>query len=69
MYLFKMEVDSSEGALTVILAAENEEQAFEEMDQHVERHFLYPPELKEVAIVEKKRITAGVAYVIETRKD
>lgn len=43
MYLFKMEVDSSEGALTVILAAENEEQAFEEMDQHVERHFLYPP--------------------------
>ncbi|MCC3381493.1 DUF3906 family protein [Paenibacillus farraposensis] len=68
MYLFKIEVDSSEGALTVILAAENEEQAFKEIDQHVERHFLYPPKLNEVAIVEKKRISAGTAYVIETRK-
>lgn len=53
MYLFKIEVDSSEGALTVILAAENEEQAFEEIEQHVERHFLFPPKLNEVAIVEK----------------
>jgi hypothetical protein len=68
MYLFKMEVDSSEGALTVILAAENEEQAFLAVDEHVERHFLYPPKLNEVAIVEKKRITSGAAYVIETRK-
>lgn len=54
MYLFKIEVDSSEGALTVILVAENEEQAFQAVDQHVERHFLYPPKLNEVAIVEKK---------------
>ncbi|MBE0342802.1 DUF3906 family protein [Paenibacillus sp. 28ISP30-2] len=67
MYLFKIEVDSSEGALTVILVAEHEEQAFQAVDQHVARHFLYPPKLNEVAIVEKKRITSGTAYVMETR--
>lgn len=66
MYLYRMEVLSDQGKLVVITAAEDEEKAFHAVDEHVERHFLAMPDIREVTLLEKKRLTPGTAYVIET---
>ncbi|QCT03486.1 hypothetical protein E6C60_2774 [Paenibacillus algicola] len=62
-----MEVLCDQGSFVVITAAENEENAFLAVDEHLERHFLTVPDIQEVTMVEKKRITPGAAYVIEAK--
>lgn len=68
MYLYRLEVECDLGKLVVITAAEDEEKAFQAVDEHVERHFLAMPDIREVSLLEKKRISPGAAYVIETEK-
>ncbi|WP_106766320.1 DUF3906 family protein [Paenibacillus faecalis] len=67
MYLYRLEVECSKGKLTVITAAEDEEKAFRAVDEHMERHFLTMPDIHEVTLLEKKRISPGTAYVIDMK--
>ncbi|CAM2959915.1 DUF3906 domain-containing protein [Paenibacillus sediminis] len=67
MLLYRIEVDTDKGFLTLIVAAETDEQAFSSVEEHVERHFLSVPQLKEISIVEKKRLNPGSGYLIETK--
>ncbi|MGG6313443.1 DUF3906 family protein [Paenibacillus macerans] len=66
MYLYRLESETSAGPLAIVIAAEGEERAFAAAEEHLQRHFLPAPEVIELTIVEKKRITPGVGYVIAT---
>ncbi|WP_018750476.1 DUF3906 family protein [Paenibacillus sanguinis] len=67
MYLYRLEAETSAGWLAIVIAAEGEEQAFAAAEEHMQRHFLPTPEVLELTIVEKKRITLGAGYVIRTQ--
>ncbi len=63
LYHFTVLVDNKE--LPVIVAAENDEQAFKRAEIEVEKSFLKFPEIKEVVLLERKKITSGgTAFVI-----
>lgn len=64
MYLYRLDAETSEGMLALVLVAEGEEQAFTAAEEHIERHFLPAPSIGEISIVEKKRITPGTGYII-----
>ncbi|MVO98511.1 DUF3906 family protein [Paenibacillus lutrae] len=66
MFLYKIEMELQEGLSYLIVAADSDEKAFEAVEGHLIRHFTVAPEVKEAAIVEKKRLNSGAGYVIET---
>lgn len=65
MYLYRLEAETSAGALAVVIVAEGEEQAFAAAEEHLQRHFLPAPAVAELTIVEKKRIAPGAGYVVQ----
>ena len=65
MDLYRLEVQTDQGKLVVISAAEDETKAFEAVDEHIERHFLSAPVIHEVTLLEKKRITSGASFIID----
>ncbi|ADK04137.1 TPA: DUF3906 family protein [Bacillus cereus biovar anthracis] len=48
----------------VVVVAESEEQAFKMAEIELEKHFLPLPEVKEIALFEKKKIRKSAAFVI-----
>lgn len=66
MFVYKVEVSLSDGNVSVIVLAETDEAAFGYVESHLVRHFVRMPEVREIAIVEKKRAEKGSGYVIET---
>lgn len=63
LYHFKVLVNEQE--LTVIVAAENDQQAFKRAEIEVEQSFLKLPEIKEIVLVERKKITSkGTAFLV-----
>lgn len=63
LYHFTVLVDNNE--VPVIVAAENDEQAFKRAEIEVEKSFLKFPLIKEIVLLERKKITnSGTAFVI-----
>ncbi|TVY08242.1 DUF3906 family protein [Paenibacillus cremeus] len=68
MYMYKMEVElEKEGLVHLIIMAETDEQAFDYLEEHLVRHFIHNPEVREASIIEKKRAVKGSGYVIESK--
>lgn len=65
MFLYKIEIELLDKMAYLILLAETDETAFSVVESHVTRHFIKQPEIRSIAIVEKKRLEAGNGYVIE----
>ncbi|WP_248924876.1 DUF3906 family protein [Paenibacillus hamazuiensis] len=68
MYLYKLEIVLKDQTVNLVVLAENDDQAFDTVEEHLVRHFVYNPEVMEASIVEKKRAAKGNGYVIETGK-
>lgn len=68
MYLYRIEIETNEQLVYLIVVAETDEQAFSYVESHIDRHFIKAPELKEICILEKKRLDKGAGYVIETHR-
>lgn len=66
MFLYKMEIETADRKACLIVLADSDESAFAYADGHLVRHFIKTPEIKEMVIVEKKRVEKGSGYVIET---
>ncbi|MEO3944178.1 DUF3906 family protein [Gorillibacterium sp. CAU 1737] len=66
MFLYKLEAAMPEQTVPVVVLAETDEGAFAAADELLHRHFVASPEVKELAIVEKKRVAKGAGYVLET---
>ena len=67
-YLYKLEaVLEAEQLLTIIVMSHSDEKAFTYAENHIERHSIVPPKIKQLSIVQKKPMDrGGVGYVIET---
>lgn len=68
MFLYKLEIELTEQFVYMIVLEHSDEQAFEQAETQLIRHFIKPPETKSISIVEKKRVEKGSGYVIETGK-
>jgi hypothetical protein len=66
MFLYKIEIQLLDKNASLILLADNDDAAFQYVEGHLVRHYVVLPEVKEIAIVEKKRVEKGNGYVIDT---
>ncbi|WP_058303500.1 DUF3906 family protein [Gorillibacterium timonense] len=65
MFLYKLEAVTSDQLLHVVILAETDEQAFAGAESQLVRHYVAPPVIEELVIVEKKRAEKGAGYVLE----
>jgi hypothetical protein len=68
MFLYKIELVLEAQTVYLIVAAENDEKAFDYVEPHLSKHFFHNPLVKEAAIIEKRRLDKGAGYVIETKE-
>jgi hypothetical protein len=66
MFLYKLEVQLANRTVVVIVMGDNDEEVMNEVEVHISKHYVESPEIKEIALVEKRRANKGSAYVIET---
>ncbi|RXJ04082.1 DUF3906 family protein [Anaerobacillus alkaliphilus] len=65
LYHFKVLITEF-NEITVVVAAENDEQAFKRAEIEVEASFLKLPEIKEIVLTERKKISnKGTAFVVK----
>ncbi|UUZ79995.1 DUF3906 family protein [Paenibacillus sp. P26] len=65
MYIYKLEIELTDQLAHLIVLAENDEQAFDYVEDQLVRHFVHNPEVKQASIIEKKRAVKGAGYIIE----
>jgi hypothetical protein len=66
MYMYRMEIELVDQLVYFVVLSDSDEQAFTYAEEHLIRHFIANPMVKQLSIVEKKRIQAGSGYLIET---
>lgn len=66
MFLYKIEIELADQMAYLIVLADSDEKAFSYVESHVVRHYVTNPEVKQVSIVEKKRVEKGSGYFIVT---
>ncbi|MBH0347760.1 DUF3906 family protein [Bacillus pacificus] len=64
MDLYRFEAVLVDSIVPIVVVAESEEQAFKMVEIELEKHFLPLPEVKEIALFEKKKIRKSAAFVI-----
>ncbi|MCW1239884.1 MULTISPECIES: DUF3906 family protein [Bacillus] len=64
MDLYRFEAVLVNSIVPIVVVAQSEEQAFKLAEIELEKHFLPLPEVKEIALFEKKKIRKGAAFVI-----
>lgn len=64
LYYFKVITDQEE--ITVVVVAESDDQAFKRAEIEVEASFLKLPNIKEIVLLERKKVTnRGTAFVVK----
>jgi Protein of unknown function (DUF3906) len=73
MNLYRFEVTTPAFVTSVIVAAEQDEKAFDLVEIELEKYFLKKPVIQDISLYEKRRIRGyGAGYVLheqETRKN
>ncbi|MCQ6521171.1 MULTISPECIES: DUF3906 family protein [Bacillus] len=64
MDLYRFEAVLVNSIVPIVVVAESEEQAFKMAEIELEKHFLPLPEVKEIALFEKKKMRKSAAFVI-----
>ncbi|WP_249709259.1 DUF3906 family protein [Bacillus cereus] len=64
MDLYRFEAVLENSIVPIVVVAESEEKAFKMAEIELEKHFLPLPEIKEIALFEKKKIRKSAAFVI-----
>ena len=64
MDLYRFEAVLANNIVPIVVVAQSEEQAFKLAEIELEKHFLPLPEVKEIALFEKKKIRKSAAFVI-----
>ncbi|WP_239615253.1 DUF3906 family protein [Cohnella mopanensis] len=65
MFLYKLEVSLADKDVALIVMGDNDEEVMREAEMHLSKYYVVPPEIREIALIEKKRANKGTAYVIE----
>ncbi|MDA8354532.1 MAG: DUF3906 family protein [Firmicutes bacterium] len=64
MYLYRFKVAAEGERIPVIIAAGDDQEAFQLVDTELEKYFLRMPDVEDVTLYEKKRIGKGGGYVL-----
>ncbi|MFB6466176.1 DUF3906 family protein [Cytobacillus sp. Hz8] len=64
MYLYRFEVITTEYTTKVVVAADKDEKAFEQVEYELEQYFLKTPDILDLSLYEKRRIADGTGYVL-----
>ncbi|RBW70903.1 DUF3906 family protein [Bacillus taeanensis] len=62
MNLYRFEVSIGHKEIFVVIAAKNDEAAFELVEVELEKHFLSIPEVDQIPLYEKKKIRSGADF-------
>ncbi|WP_243289933.1 DUF3906 family protein [Bacillus sp. FJAT-47783] len=65
---YKFLVKTKKDTIPVIIVAENEEKAFDQVEIELEKHFMKVPHYEEITLYEKKKIQKGVGFVIDNQE-
>ncbi|MDR9793036.1 DUF3906 family protein [Aeribacillus composti] len=65
MYLYRFLVKTKEKEIPVIIAAENDLKAFEQVDVELEKFYLKVLDIEDVTLYEKKKIRKSAGFVID----
>lgn len=68
MYLYRFEVILNSEVIPVVIAASEDEQAFQLVDVELEKYFLKKPDVEEISLYEKKKIRSGNGFVLHERE-
>ncbi|MCR8643887.1 DUF3906 family protein [Paenibacillus sp. N1-5-1-14] len=68
MFMYKMEIELSDQLVYLIVVADSDEKAFDYAESNLAKHFIATPEVKQLSMIEKKRLDKGNGYIIETGK-
>ncbi len=64
MNLYRFEVTINDQLHHAVVAAENDETAFRQVDAELEKQFLKLPDVQNVSLYEKKKIHKGSGFVL-----
>ncbi len=64
MNLYRFEVTINNEIIHVVVAAENDDMAFDLVDIEIERHYLRVPQVEDITLYEKRKIRNGVGFVL-----
>ncbi|MBD2872973.1 DUF3906 family protein [Paenibacillus arenilitoris] len=65
MFLYKIEIELADRLAYLVILADSDEKALNLVESHVERHFIKKPDIRSIALVEKKRVENGSGYIVE----
>lgn len=68
MNVYKFLVKTKKDTIPVIIVAENEEKAFDQVEIELEKHFIEVPDYEEITLYEKKKIHKGAGFVIDKQE-
>jgi hypothetical protein len=66
LFLYRMEVELNDQLAYFIVLSDSDKQAFVYAEEQLVRHFIAKPVIKQLSIIEKKRVQSGSGYLIET---
>lgn len=64
MFLYRFEVTTKTEIIYVVIAANDDEQAFRLVEVELEKHFLKVPDYMDISLHEKKPIRRGGGFVV-----
>ena len=66
MFLYRIEITMPDAKVSFIVLAESDAKAFDYAEAHLVRHYIKPPEVLEMVLLEKKRTEKGSGYIVES---
>lgn len=64
-YLYRFEVSLHDKDVTAVVVADHDEIAFQQVDMELEKFYLSIPEIKDITLREKKRITKSSGFILD----
>jgi hypothetical protein len=65
MFLYKLEVQLANKEIVMIVMGDSDEEVMNEVEIHLSKHYVEPPIVREIVLIEKRRANKGAAYIIE----
>ena len=64
-YLYRFDVNLGKKDVVAIISAENDEAAFLHLEVELEKVYLRLPDVQEITLREKKRLTKRAGYILD----
>ncbi|MEK4199911.1 DUF3906 family protein [Cytobacillus sp. FSL K6-0265] len=64
-FLYRFELSLVNKEIPAVIVADSDDEAFTQLDIELEKYYLKLPEINEVTLREKKRITKKVGFILD----